>query len=155
MRKQRSERIAVWKMVNVLKTWAAIALIFVAFALVAGVNVCRFSAVEGERTFYLDSASSQGLRKQTLCFSDIFRIRGESVRFPTNGLSAEEIANKIAEEYDAEILLREEVCGVISFYAYTESWSDYVLVEGQKINLHIAVNADMGTLGSPIIFDGY
>ncbi len=151
----RKQRIAVWKIMSVLKTWIAIALVFATFVLVAGLNVCRFSAIEGERTFYLDSASSQGLRKQTLCFSDIFRIRGESVRFRTNGLSAEAIANKLAEEYDAKIFLREEVGGVISFYAYTERWSDYVVVAGRKINLHIAVNADMGTLGSPIIFDGY
>ena len=120
-------------------------------------SVCRFSDFEGERAFYLYSASSQGLRKQTLGLSDFKHVRGESVRVALKGESAEVFAGKLLEKYGAELIFTEEACGVRSYYAYTPLWADGVWINGEKINLHIAVREekDVAVVGSPIIFDGY
>ena len=125
----------------------------------------RFSAIEGERTFFLNSASSQGLRTEKLAFSDIGRVRGECVRFDlteyeggryaTNENSAEKIAEDIARIYGAEWLIIEQAGGSVCFYGYTERFTDKVFVNGQAVNLHIAVNGTACAVGSPIIFDGF
>lgn len=120
-------------------------------------NVCRLSAIAGERVFYLHAASSQGLRKTELAFPDFTKVRGESVRFSTAGSekNARDLAEEIAQKYGAEILRTEQSCGVISYYAYAPQWSDGIWIDGQKINLHVAVSAGFCTVGTPIIFDGF
>lgn len=120
-------------------------------------NVCRLSAIAGERVFYLQSPSSQGLRKTEIAFPDFFKVRGESVRFSRaeSEKNARGLAEEIAKKYGAEILRTEESCGVISYYAYAPQWSDGIWLEGQKINLHVAVSAEFCTVGTPIIFDGF
>ena len=103
----------------------------VAFVLLTGVrvgNLSRFSALEGERVFFLQSASSQALRVKTLSLQDIGKVKGECIHFDLmayeggvyalNGILVEEFAQSIAKKYNAEIVMREDVCGVISFYAY-------------------------------------
>ena len=140
----------------------------VALAVLTGVrvmNVSRFSALGGERVFFLNSVSSQALRVKTLSLTDIGRVKGECVhldltayeggRYALNGVLAEEFAQSIAKKYGAEILMTEEVCGVISFYAYTNAWEGALQVNGRAVNLHIAVNGTACAVGAPIIFDGF
>lgn len=121
----------------------------------------RLADIEGKRTYFLDSASSQGLRKERLTISDLTRVKGECVfteisaykggRYLSNG----EIAMEISARYGAEILIEEETDGVVSYYAYTPRWQDAVYINGKKINLHIAVNKENLAVGTPIIFDGF
>lgn len=127
----------------------------VCFAIYVG-QVCRLDGLEGERVFYLDSASSQGLRKEELSLRDFSRIKGESVRFDrTEEESAEELAKRLAEKYGAEILFTEEACGTVSYYGYTEKWNNGIDVNGVRVNLHIAVSQTECAVGTPIIFDGF
>lgn len=118
-------------------------------------NACKLRALKGERVFYLDSDSSQGLRKTELALKDFSRITGECVRFEREEGVAEEIAREIAEKYGAEILFTEEAAGVISFYGYTDAWDCGVVVNGQTVNLHVAVADTQCAVGTPIIFDGF
>ncbi|MBQ7912426.1 MAG: YwmB family TATA-box binding protein [Clostridia bacterium] len=118
-------------------------------------NACKLRAIKGERVFYLDSQSSQGLRKTELELRDYARITGESVCFARGEESAEELAGEIAEKYSAEILFTEEVAGVISFYCYTPIWDNGILVNGETVNLHVAVAEEECAVGTPIIFDGF
>lgn len=136
-----------------LATVVGVAALFCVWSL----NVCRLFAIEGERVFYLQSASSQGLRKTELAFPDFTKVRGESVRFSIaeKGKSAESLAEEITAKYGAEILRVEESCGVISYYAYAPQWLDGIWLDGEKINLHIAVSTSFCTVGTPIIFDGF
>ena len=92
-----------------------------ALAIVVGLgvyvtNACRLRAIQGERVFYLDSDTSQGLRKTELELRDYARITGESVRFLRSAESADELAFGIAEKYGAEILFTEKAAGVVSYY---------------------------------------
>ena len=53
-------------------------------------NACKLREIKGERVFYLDSDSSQALRKTELSLKDYARITGESVRFARGEENAEE-----------------------------------------------------------------
>ncbi len=138
----------------------ATAVAVIALFCVWSVNVCRLSSISGERVFYLHSASSQGLRKTGLALADFTKVRGESVCFAleTTLKTDEEslkLAQEIAAEFGAEIL-KTEACGeVISYYAHTPRWANGVFVDGQKINLHVAVSGERCVVGTPIIFDGF
>ena len=134
-----------------------------------------------QSVFYLRSSSSQGVRTEKLAWRDLPCIRGESValeimQFSENSdmgtgksvADVEKIAELLAKKFDAKILFIEDVCGVKSYYCYTKKWLNGVILNGVKINLHIALRvcADgcvndeeglcvQGVIGSPIIFDGY
>lgn len=141
----------------------ALAVIFCLFFAVGvkAVNVSRLSEIEGEHTYFLDSASSQGLRKKTLSLADLTRVKGECVhtllseyeggRYATKS----DVAQAIAQKYGAEILFTEEVGETVSYYGYTSKWTDGLYLYGSKINLHIAIEGDRLAVGTPIIFDGF
>ena len=119
------------------------------------VHACKLRGIKGDRVFYLDSNTSQGLRKTELELRDYARITGESVCFFRDERSAEEIAREIADKYGAEILFTEEAAGVTSFYCYTSSWNNGIAVNGETVNLHIAVAEVQCAVGTPIIFGGF
>ncbi len=145
-----------WRCKAALKTLSAICLCLTAAFVFLCVNVCRFSNIEGERVFYLSSASSQGLRTELLHISEMFDVRGESIRFEVEkDCDKMGLAKELAKKFGAEIVLMEEACGTVSYYAYTPVFSDGIWIENKKINLHIALGEGVGAVGSPIIFDGF
>ena len=131
-------------------------------ALVAGVlliawsmKVVKLSSIDGERVFYLESASSQGLRKTELSVQDYANVKGESVTFLLDGKDGAETVEEILSLYNARVLLVEEVAGVRSYYCYTSRWKECIAVGGYAVNLHIALSAERCAVGTPIIFDGF
>ena len=119
-------------------------------------NVSRFLGIVGEHTFYLRSCSSQALMKTRLNVLDAFLVKGESVRrVMEKGKPPRQIAKELAEYFGAEILIEEDACGVRSFYGYTPAWRECVYVNGVAVNLHIAIEENRLTVGSPIIFGGF
>ena len=143
--------------------YVALAVIFSLFFAVGikAVSVSRLADIKGERTYFLDSASSQGLRKTALLPNELTRVKGECVfteistydggRYLTN----EEVADKITTQYGAKILFTEEIGGVVSYYAHTPQWRECVYIDGRKVNLHIALRENCLAVGTPIIFDGF
>ncbi len=122
----------------------------------------RFSDVAGERVFYLQSASSQGLRTERLTLQDLPFLRGESVRLnleekAEGQFKTQEIAQELLRKYGAKLLFKEEAAGITSYYAYTARFGNGIFINGMEVNLHIAVCRETKTcvMGSPIIFDGY
>ena len=146
---------------NFLRTCFALIITLGCCILVKSVNCTRLADIEGTRRYFLDSASSQGLQKNSLSLFDLARVKGECVQTELSAyadgrvLSKEEIAEEIAQKYQAEILFSEEVNGIISYYAYVSAWSDGVWLYGQKVNLHVAVGETNLSVGTPIIFGGY
>ena len=128
---------------------------------VKAAGVTRLIGIEGKRMYFLDSASSQGLQKETLTVGELARVKGESVstlkstyeggRYALN----EDLARDIAARYGATILFTERVGDCISYYAYTEKWQDGLSINGVKVNLHIALDCERLTVGTPIIFGGF
>ena len=112
------------------------------------------SKTQGARTFYLDSASSQGLIKTELSLSDLPRVRGESVFFSCVG-DGEQAALGIFEEYGGRVVFVETVGGVTSYYGYADGLGKPIALYGRKINLHVAVEKSRVVVGTPIIFGGF
>lgn len=117
-------------------------------------NACKLSALDGERTFYLDSSSSQSLRKTTLTLREVSRVRGECVRFDFSG-EEQTLVQEILERYEAELLFCERASGSVSYYAYSSALPSGVNLNGYRVNLHIACNAAECAVGTPLIFDGF
>lgn len=131
-------------------------------ALVAGilliawsVKVVKLSSIDGVRTFYLESASSQGLRKTTLSVRDYTKIKGESVTFTLKDKDEKQTLQEILDIYNARVLFTEEACDTCSYYCYTSEWNNAIGVGGYAVNLHIALSKERCTVGTPIIFDGF
>ena len=144
-----------WRTVRTVIAFSSV-VVLVSVALTTRIPLlCRFSALEGERTFYLHSASSQAEQKNTIDFVDAFFVKGESVRFALGGRNAETFALEIARAYGAEIVYTESACGTTSFYAYAENGWESVTVQGARVNLHIAVGENVCVVGTPIIFGGF
>ncbi len=117
-------------------------------------SATRLSALEGDRTYFLDSPSSQALIKKELSLADLVRVKGECVSFEFEGTKSA-LSEKILRQYDAELQFTEEVEGVLSYYAYTPLWSDGVQINGHTVNLHIALSKTHCVVGTPIIFGGF
>jgi hypothetical protein len=146
----------IFRVKNFISTVCALALsgVFVIGLYVK--RVVKFEDLQGERVFYLDSASSQGLLKDKISWLDFPRVRGESVRYSRQEqTSNEEILRSIVEKYHATVLFSEEVDGVVSYYCYTDEWTDHVRVEDKKVNLHVAISTAQCVVGAPIIFGGF
>lgn len=115
----------------------------------------RFSAIEGERTFYVGSASSQAQMQPLLQFKDFGQITGESVTFLRGKKTAEEILAQVQSLYDMEVVFTECVGGTTSYYGYTEQWLSGVQINGVFINLHVAIGEELCAIGAPLIFGGF
>lgn len=135
-------------------------LVATALALAFGVgvflhNASTLSVLEGERTYYLYSPSSQAQMKDTLSVTDAFFLTGESVCFFVAAEDKENLLKEIAELFRAELIAVESVSGVTSYYLYSTDLRGGVRVQGRKVNLHIAVSGESCVVGTPIIFGGF
>ena len=148
-------RIFGWKCIRAIAVGLSVATAIGVATLARSTGLCRFSKIDGARTFYLYTASSQALQKDTLTFWESFSVKGESVRFACKGEQAQAIAERIVKAYGATVVYTEEACGVQSFYAYVGNGWESVCVNGERVNLHIAVNGDNCTVGTPIVFGGF
>ncbi len=148
-------RIWIWKCKEFLRLAMAAIFAVVAVAVAATPRVSRLSTLDGERTFYLCSASSQGLRENELKLFELFSVRGECVRLTIEGNEAGCVVSELLDVFRAELVCVETACDVTSYYAHTSDWSDGVYIDGRCVNLHVAVCGTRLVVGSPIIFDGF
>ncbi len=124
---------------------------------VRGVYASKFAQIQGKRTFYLDSPSSQALAVNGLTWKTLFRVKGESVQFAFSGDEEAKRAKteELLSRYGAEVLFVEEAGDTFSYYCYTPRFGEGVLVGGARVNLHLAISAERMALGYPIIFGGF
>ncbi len=127
---------------------------------VKAANVSFLSQFSGTRTYFINSVFSQALMKTELAFADLGRVKGECVSFPISSyegmyLSSEEIAQDIADKLGAKIVTSERLSEVISYYAYAPGLQKGIFVQGELVNLHIALSKEQCTVGTPIIFGGF
>ena len=134
---------------NAVCTFLACAIALAVGLCVRFVRVSPLASLAGAHTYYLDSASSQSLVKTRLSFSDIFRVRGESV------VTAERDLESIANRFQATLVAVEETDGAVSYYYVVEAWQYGISLNGKRVNLHIAVGNDRVVVGTPVIFGGF
>ena len=112
-------------------------------------NTFPLSALTGERTYYLDSLSSQAVLKKRLRFSEIFRVKGQSVK-----LEGRVDVQEIASRYGATLVKTERLENVVSYYYFIDGKTG-VCVDGTIVNLHIAVSKNQTVVGVPFIFGSF
>ncbi len=138
-----------------LKSWAAVALA----VLIVGVGMLfkgsALSKIDGERTYYLHSASSWASCKSELDLLDLPFVKGESVSVTVaDGVN---FAQGIIQTYEAEVLFVEETADAVSYYCFSPNISNCISLNGRAVNLHIAVavQRESVVVGTPIIFGGF
>ncbi len=144
-----------YRIKNCICLFFALAFCLLACIGVRAYHTTRFAHLEGERVFYLDSASSQGLRATRLSILDIHRVKGECVRMHLQGKDGGMYAEELVASFRGEILFTEEACGRVSYYAYARGLGEGIWLYGKKVNLHVAVGEEICVVGTPIIFDGF
>ncbi len=139
---------------NTLRIGAAVALAFLFLFGVKIANTVKLSKTDGGRTYFLHSASSQALKKNTLNLQEIALKEGESVYFLTEE-KADALRDTLIKDYRA-VLVKEERClDVVSYYCYAAEFGKGLLIDGKRINLHIAVGQGRCAVGTPILFGGF
>ena len=141
------------KVATVLKTASALCLSCALFAVLLFFNTLPTG--QGESEYYLYSPSSQAKIKETLSFSDLPFVEGRSECYRFDNVEETELfVKELEEKTHAVPLLSETVDGVKSVY-YKADLPYFVRLNGQKINLHIAVKENLVKVGTPIIFGGF
>ena len=138
---------------NCIRTIVAMGIFFSVLFCVACLRCIRFSDIEGERTLYLYSPSSQAVMKGDIAPLDLFFVKGESVSFSCE--DRESVLENVLQAYGGEILFEEGAGDSHSYYCFTKKWTDGVILNGQFVNLHIAFNGECCTIGVPMIFGGF
>ncbi len=136
---------------NFMRTAGALCAAGIVLLCVWCLRATRFAGIEGDRSFYLYSASSQAQIKDSLSLRDLFHLEGESVSFALEEGGIEGLLSR----FRATIVWEERVGETTSYYCYSPKWSEGVLIEKGFVNLHIAVSKDRCAVGYPIIFGGF
>ena len=146
------------KMIRVLLALAVSAACFLCFSAANAVKL----PIDGDRRFYLYSASSQAVVRARLSLGELPFLKGESVTVQTDYEKSVKdrifSAREEVEQRGGVIVLEECAGGVYSLYCYLpEDFGLYdgIFVDGNLVNLHIAISKTRTAVGSPIIFGGY
>ena len=126
------------------------------FCLCLSIDSGSFLKGDGNHTFYFYNESSNAkivtlTEKESnnfIYFKNF--LKGESAIFYNrdkvtsliNELKATKIFCEKAEDFNCE-------------YYYTSKIDDYVLLNGQKVNLHVCYLKDYITVGTPLVFGSY
>ena len=138
---------------NFISTSLALLLTLALLFLAQSLNLCRFWKIEGKRSFYLHSSSSQAVVKEKIFPWELFSVKGESVTFPCEDRA--KTLTEVLQRYGAKVLFEESAGGSTSYYCITEKWADGIQIGGEYVNFHIAFNGKYCAVGYPIIFGGF
>ena len=76
-------------------------------------------------------------------------VRGESAVF--QGDRAEDLLRA----YRARVLFIEEAAGTVSYYCHSPLLGEGLLLNGERVNLHIAAGRGQTAAGTPLLFGGF
>ena len=106
---------------------------------------------KGERyEFYTGTSSEEIVLAQSpLAKYRLTGVRGESVRYQGDRVQ------ELIASFRAEVLFQEEAAGVVNYYCYSPVLGKGVVIDGKRVNLHIATNDTQTAAGTPVIFGGF
>ncbi len=113
-------------------------------------NPPAFIGFSESRAVYTGTSSNSHF-KEYPHLACVNKIKGESCKIPTSEFNMEEFT----EYFSAKKVRTEAVAETVSYYFVSPKLKNYVLINGQKINLHIAINNEYVVIGSPVIYGGY
>lgn len=118
--------------------------------------------IDGIHTFYLYSANSNAQivsfkLQESACKFNAFMVKGESLFLPfnKNESAVNEYIGSLLSEYNAKLQLIESASFIDSEYYYTNKITNYVIINGNKVNIHVAKGRSGITVGTPIIFGSF
>lgn len=97
---------------------------------------------------YLGDSSSPILRTDSPLLEKIAcgPVSGESARY------SGDVHEALAEKYFARLLFTERAGDVCNYYFYSPVLGGGVVLNGEKVNLHIAVRGETTVAGTPLIY---
>ena len=127
-----------------------------------GVDSVELQPVEGKRLNVVAHLKGESAvyvfekeRAENAAGTPVHEYASMEETLPEAGASAFAFAEDFISAYDAKLCFAEEIGGTLSFYCYSPRLKGGVILNGRKINLHIAVRAESVAVGTPIIFGGY
>jgi len=109
--------------------------------------------------YYIFYGGNNGSSSQMICAEGVDALKVKATLKKVSGESAtylnKNVKDEIMEQFNAKIMFCENINNINNYYAYSEKIENYIVLNGEKVNLHIAVSIDKTTVGSPIIFGGY
>ena len=61
----------------------------------------------------------------------------------------------VISAYDLKEVKKSEACGVLNIYYYSPKISRIQVIDGKKVNFHVAISDGLITVGVPFIYYGY
>ena len=103
-------------------------------------------------TVAVNSSSGAFYQTSSFSFKDAFLSDGASATYPLNY----DYTSKIINYYNAKLVTKSALEGYCNnYYYYTPSLPNSVVINGKKVNVHIAVSDNCVTVGYPIIYYAY
>lgn len=84
-------------------------------------------------------------------YSFIKDVKGESFKTSDKNFNVE----SFFDEYKADLVFVEEVNGVRSYYGYSTKIRYGKIINGKRINVHVAIAQNEITVGTPIIYGSF
>lgn len=97
---------------------------------------------------YMGNSSAQ-IHNSPLVFKS--KIKAETCTLDAKNFNL----NDILKQFDAEIIEIEVFDGGISYYAKSKKIKHVEIINGKRVNLHIAIRGKNIKLGVPIIYDSF
>ena len=117
-------------------------------------RVFAFSGADGAVEYYLysDGSDCEILSEKQMKdrLFESFSIKGCSIK----GVE-KDFVEKTLEKTGAVFVLEETVENRVSKYYYSNKIWGYKLINGQKVNLHVVIDNDDLSVGTPIIYGAY
>ncbi len=112
-----------------------------------------FIGYSNEFTLYVQSNSSNCVFRRVNSFGYLFNVNvfGESCKVEKSAF----ILDDFLDKFSAQIVLVEEVDGLTSYYAYSKDIRYLQVINGKKVNLHVAVGENTVTLATPVVYGSF
>jgi len=109
--------------------------------------------------YYIFYGGNGGSSSEMVCAERLDALKVKATLKKISGESATYLNKNLKDElitkFNAVVIFTEETADIKNYYAFTDKIDNYIILNGKKINLHIAVSQAKTTIGSPIIFGGY
>ena len=127
--------------------------VLVVFTLCVFGNKPVFYGFSEKYCLYLNDNSSMAVQvvADKPFYPFMAKVKGESCKVEKDDFSMQEFF----ESFDAELVFIEEIDGITCYYGYSEEIKFSRLVNGNLVNLQVAVAENSVTVGTPIIFGSF
>lgn len=116
-------------------------------------NLPVFKDYSNEYEVYLSdySDTSKQIKVDLLQFLFTSDIKGQTIAIRKEQFNLQ----TFLQDMSAKIVHTSSVSSVTSYYCYSNKIKSYKIVNGVKVNLHVAIQKDSVKVGSPIIYGSF